>query len=194
MSDFQLSVERLTDEPELHRFEASPDWWAKREAEDATWFCEVEEPFRFECNASRVREDLLLDGDWGGSVALECSRCAKRYSHALRDSFRLVLSPVTSLEAPDAIDPEGERGLAENGLCLGEDLETGWFRGPVVQLDELFGEAIALAMPIQPLCREDCPGICPHCGVDRSETQCDCVDEKIESPFAVLAGLKGKED
>ena len=92
------------------------------------------------------------------------------------------------------MDPEDERGLAENGLCLGEDLDTGLFRGPVIRLDELFGEVIALAMPLQPLCREDCPGVCTHCGIDLAVSQCECVDEKIESPFAVLAQLKGGDE
>ena len=61
-------------------------------------------------------------------------------------------------------------------------------------LDELFGEVIALAMPLQPLCREDCPGVCTHCGIDLAVSQCECVDEKIESPFAVLAQLKGGDE
>jgi len=89
--------------------------------------------------------------------------------------------------------PEGERGLAENGVSLGEDLEAGLYRGAVVGLDDFFGEVIALAMPIQPLCDEECLGVCSHCGQPRandSKAGCDCQDEKIESPFAVLAQLK----
>ena len=45
----------------------------------------------------------------------------------------------------------------------------------------------------QPLCSEACPGICPHCGIERTSEPgagCSCEDEKIESPFAVLAQLK----
>ena len=210
MNEFKLTVERLTSEPEKHRFEASGDWWARR-IEDRPEETEVvETPFRFDLEAARVGEDILVEGDFAGEIGLECSRCAKRYSHALRDSFRIVLSPAkdrrtrseamsseakgTESAGPGAVDPEDERGLSENGLCLGEDLDAGLFRGPVIRLDDFFGEVIALAMPLQPLCRGDCPGICPHCGLDLSEGQCECVDEKIESPFAVLAKLKGGED
>jgi uncharacterized protein len=92
------------------------------------------------------------------------------------------------------VDPEGVRGLVENGVSLGEDLEAGWFRGPMIRLDDFFGEVIALTMPLQPLCDEDCAGICSHCGVDLAETQCGCVDERIDSPFAVLAKLKGETE
>jgi DUF177 domain-containing protein len=201
MNEFTLDVDRLTVDPERHVVELSARWWADRDASTRSEFYDVEAPFRFEIEAVRVGDEIRFEGDLKGEVGLECSRCAKRYSHALRDSFRLVLTPVKDRRTSEprragsgADDPEGERGLAENGLCLGEDLEAGAYRGPVLRLDDFFSEVIALAMPLQPLCRSDCPGICPHCGVDLAETQCDCVDEKIDSPFAVLAKLKGAAD
>jgi len=195
MSDFEIQIERLSDRPQQFEFEVREGWWAAREQASETGTCQVEEPFRFRLRASRSRDDVLIEGEVDGRVGLECSRCAKRYSHALHDSYRLVLEPARG-RAP--LDPEGESGLARNGVCLGEDLEAGLYRGPVVRLDDFFGEVIALAMPIQPLCDEDCRGICPHCGMDRNGPAdgrapapgCECEDEKIESPFAVLAKLK----
>jgi len=220
MSDFQIQVERLTEQPARYEFEASREWWADREpvTEEPLW--EIETPFRFTLTAARVRDDVLIEGEITGRVGLECSRCAKRYPHKLRDSYRLVLSPS---KGHQPADPEGERGLARNGVCLGEDLEAGLYRGPVIQLDDFLGEVIALAMPIQPLCDEGCLGICSHCGLDKRGLDkrgldkrgldkrgldkrgvgvnhagpmpepgpvCDCEDAKIESPFAVLARLR----
>ncbi len=187
MSEFKLPVERVGERSEHFHFEASADWWLGRSAADEGEVHEVESPFVFDLDAVGVGEDLLLEGSFVGSVWLECSRCAKRYPHALRDEFRLLLEPEKGREPED---PEGARGLAESGLCLGEDLEAGWYRGPVIRLDDFFGEVIALTMPLQPLCSEDCPGICSHCGVDLAKVQCDCTDEKIDSPFAVLAKLR----
>jgi len=187
MSEYKLPVERLGDKPENFRFQVAGDWWRRRLAESEGADQEVECPFDFDLEAVRVGENLLLEGHVQGRIVAECSRCAKRYPHALRDEFRLLLEPAKGREPED---PEGVRGLAERGLCLGEDLEAGWYRGPVIRLDDLFGEVIALAMPLQPLCGEDCPGVCSHCGVDLAETQCDCVDTEIDSPFAVLAKLR----
>jgi len=212
MSDFQIQVERLTEQPDRFEFEASGDWWADREPPSQDALCEIEMPFHFVLTASRLRDDVLIEGEITGRVGLECSRCAKRYPHVLRDTYRLVLKPSKGREPAD---PEGERGLAQNGICLGEDLEAGLYRGPVIQLDDFLGEVIALAMPIQPLCDEGCLGICSHCGLDRNGSSpsesglekngrggshagptaeispvCGCEDEKIESPFAVLASLK----
>jgi uncharacterized protein len=186
MSDFKLPIERLSEKSETFRFEATSEWWSAREPASENGVCEVEEPFVFDLEARRVGDGILLEGSLGGQVSLECSRCAKRYSHALRDEFRLMLEPEQGREPTD---PEGVRELAESGVCLGEDLEAGWFRGPVIRLGDFFGEVIALTMPLQPLCKEDCAGICSHCGVDLAVTQCDCVDEQIDSPFAVLAKL-----
>jgi uncharacterized metal-binding protein YceD (DUF177 family) len=165
MSDFQIQVERLTEQPAGYEFEASREWWADRESVTQEMACEIETPFRFRLTAARVRDDVLIEGEITGRVGLECSRCAKRYPHTLRDSYRLVLSPSKGRQPAD---PEGDRGLARNGVCLGEDLEAGLYRGPVIQLDDFLGEVIALALPIQPLCDEGCLGICSHCGLDKS--------------------------
>jgi uncharacterized protein len=187
---FDLPIESLGEEAREFAFEANAGWWQARDLEPRETLCEVEEPFRLVFEARRVGEDVELAGRMRGRVPLECSRCAKRYSHALCEDFRLVLEPAGSREPAD---PEGVAALAAHGLWLGEDLEAGWFRGSCVRLDDFFGEVIALAMPLQPLCSEECPGICPHCGADRAEVRCTCADEKVESPFAVLAKLKGDE-
>lgn len=66
---------------------------------------------------------------------------------------------------------------------------TGSRRGPGVPGDEdayaivadrldlgpLVREAVVLELPLAPLCREDCRGLCPYCGIDRNEERCDCV-------------------
>ena len=216
MADFQIQVERLTETPLRFEFEATADWWANRGSVNREESCEIEQPFRFELVASRNQDNVRIEGDVTGRVVLECSRCAKRYPHALRDTFRLFLNPAKGHAPPD---PEGEQGLAQYGVCLGEDLEEGLYRGPVVGLDDFFGEVITLAMPLQPLCDEGCLGICAHCGLEKSGLEksgleksgveksrpnerdadtptgsgavCSCEDEKIGSPFAVLASLKG---
>ena len=76
-----------------------------------------------------------------------------------------------------------------DGVSLGEGFEAGWFREPEIRLETFLAEVVSLAVPIQPLCREDCVGLCPRCGCDLNQTSCDCEELKPESPFAVLARL-----
>jgi uncharacterized protein len=51
-------------------------------------------------------------------------------------------------------------------------------------------EQVILDAPMQPLCREECQGLCPVCGQDRNERRCDCREQEQTSPFAVLATLR----
>jgi uncharacterized protein len=188
MSDFKIQIDRLEEKVQAFRFLASQSWWRSREEGSDSRATEIVNGFAFQLDVTRKVDDILISGHLEADVILECSRCARRYSHALRDPFRLALEPAKGREPTDL---EGVQGLAVNGIWLGEDLEAGWFRGPNIGLDDFFGEVIAMAMPLQPVCSESCPGICSHCGADLAKTQCDCVDERIESPFAVLAKLKG---
>lgn len=209
MPQFKLLIDRLTDRPQRFDFEADPGWWNDHAGSEPTRDeGVVDRPFHFRLSVSRLGEDVLIEGGMTGELLAECSRCTRRYAHALRDTFRLVLKPLkddgrSGARAHEDIDPEGERALAENGVCLGDDLEAGWFRGPVIFLDDLFAEVIATALPIQPLCDEACPGLCPHCGMERRRVEgagagaaavCACEDERVESPFAVLAGWKQRAE
>jgi uncharacterized protein len=79
-------------------------------------------------------------------------------------------------------------------MSLGDDLEVGWYRGSEIVLDVFFTELISLALPIQPLCREECRGLCARCGADLGRVDCGCEELKPPSPFAVLAALRGGGD
>jgi uncharacterized protein len=134
-------------------------------------------------------EGVFLEGEARGLLALECSRCLARSRQPVRERFRLVLEP-----AGDRVpaDPEGAAALARDGLYLSDELESGWFRGSEIDLGAFFREVIALALPVQPLCREDCRGLCPSCGVDRNQESCRCHEVRPPSPFEALRGLRDR--
>jgi uncharacterized protein len=132
-------------------------------------------------------EDLYLEGRAEGALELECSRCLARYRHALREGFRLILEPAGERTPAD---PEAALALVTDGICLGDEIEAGWFRGSVIHLDAFFREVLSLSLPVKPLCNEDCAGLCPHCGVELGVESCDCRETRSDSPFAVLAALR----
>ena len=104
MESFELPIEQLSESPEHFVYEASPGWWAERSGSSRDIEATAKGPFRFELDARRVREDVLVEGDFEGTVELECGRCTRRYSQPLRDAYRLVLEPVGDREPED---PEG---------------------------------------------------------------------------------------
>jgi uncharacterized protein len=185
----KLCLEALADTRESFRHSVGAAWWRRHFGDPgAGEFSLLGEP-RVEIQAWMVGEVLHLDGELHGEVGAECGRCLKRYRHALRDSFRLVLEPMGDRRP---VDPESLEMLDRYGMCLGEEIEAGWYRGHEIELDGFMAEVISLVIPMQPICSEDCAGLCPVCGVDRSEESCDCEELKPDSPFAVLESLRGR--
>jgi uncharacterized protein len=60
-----------------------------------------------------------------------------------------------------------------------------------INLLPMVRENLVLAIPLGPLCREDCPGFCPHCGKDLSESSCSCDNSVIDPRWSALETLKG---
>jgi uncharacterized protein len=185
----KLLLDRLGQSPEVFVFRVERAWWDARFPDvEASGIRLVGEP-SIETRVHTSGENIHIEGELSGSLDAECARCNRRYRHALRDSFRLILAPLGEADQPD--DPEGAQALVRSGLWLGEDLETARYRGSEIELDGFFAELISLEIPMQPLCDSECPGLCPVCGTDRSKEKCSCEDTKPDSPFAVLAALKG---
>jgi uncharacterized protein len=183
----KLLVDRLTTTPVAHSHVVPPEWLSQWWTGEGDFELSVPEGLHLEFEVHVMGEDIYLAGEIGGAIEVECGRCIKRYRQPLRDDFRLVLEPARDRVPPDL---EGVEALERFGLCLGEDLEAGWYRGKDLVLDPFFAELVSLAMPVQPLCRADCAGLCPHCGIDRNQASCECTEIKPESPFAVLAALR----
>ena len=184
----ELLVDRITAEPERHTFETREAWrTAHLPGPDSPGEPAVE-ALAVSLEAYRMGVDLHLDGVVEGETALTCGRCLARYRAPVRERFRLVLEPAGE-RVP--ADPEGAESLASDGLYLSEELEAGWFRGSEIHLDRFVAELVTLGLPVQPVCREECRGLCPRCGVDRNVESCDCAEERPRSPFAVLEKLRG---
>jgi uncharacterized protein len=184
----KLLVDRLSDSPTTLEFHADAEWWRALVERAPELGESAPAPPSFEVRAHRMGSNLYIEGTATGAFEFGCSRCLARYRHALREPFRLVLEPAGSrLPA----DPEAAKALARSGLCLGDELEAGWFQGSEIHLGPFFQEVITLALPVQPLCREECRGLCPGCGVDRNVESCGCKEQSASSPFAALGALRG---
>jgi uncharacterized protein len=91
---------------------------------------------------------------------------------------------------PSEMPSEDEEPANEEGTEVTEgDLDVFPFDGEKVDLEPLFREQFVLAVPFAPLCREDCAGLCPQCGIDRNTGTCSC-EKPIDPRLAALKGLK----
>ena len=183
----KIPVDRLTDSPASFRFLGDSAWRRSALSPKSGLPDALEDPLEFSCRAHRMGEDLYLECAVEGAVELECGRCLARYRHVFDEEFRLVLEPAGN-RVP--ADPEGAAALVRDGLCLGDELGAGWFRGHEIRLGSVFLELVLLALPVMSLCREDCAGLCPRCGANLAASSCSCAAVESDSPFAVLAGIR----
>jgi uncharacterized protein len=128
-------------------------------------------------------DHAFANGSFKGSVTVACSRCVTPVALPIDEQLRVTFMPTAEMPADDADD-------SEDGVEVdSEDLDLFPFDGEVVDLEPLLREQFVLAVPYAPLCREDCKGLCPQCGIDRNSATCTC-EPPIDPRLAPLKGLK----
>lgn len=129
---------------------------------------------------------IEVQGDLRVGLTLQCDRCLASYPFDLAGSVQLIV------EVPDASRHWRVQDLAVEGAA--SDLDTLQVNEPVVDLEDILRQQLYLGLPAKQLCREDCRGLCTHCGSNLNIGQCGCHDEQgAASPFAVLAAYKKKK-
>jgi uncharacterized protein len=123
----------------------------------------------------RAGTEIFVGGSVAAVARATCARCAEEFTAVHDRPFRYVLAP---------------RALADDSDLRSEELEFGLYEGDHVDLAPLVREQVLLALAGRPLCREDCRGLCPHCGINRNEAACDCRPESSDVRLAVLRTLK----
>jgi uncharacterized protein len=112
---------------------------------------------------------LHLRGRLSGTVEIDCARCLERYAIPLGQELDLFYLPRAA-EQPEAQEEEVE--LSDR------DVVVGYYDADRLDLGEVLREQVLLALPLKPLCREDCRGLCPRCGRNRNVSPCGCPPEE----------------
>ena len=73
-----------------------------------------------------------------------------------------------------------------------DDLGVSFYKDETLDLGELMREQFILALPMKPLCRADCAGLCPVCGMNRNRETCGCQSEWIDPRMEALRRLTGR--
>jgi len=119
-------------------------------------------------DVSRTPQGLLLQAEFRGETSLECVRCLKTFDQPL-------VWTLTELYAFD------KRSVTDSGLILPETAQ--------IDLSPLIREYALLEIPISPICKPDCKGLCPICGENLNDRDCGHRIERNDSPFAALKDL-----
>jgi uncharacterized protein len=118
-----------------------------------------------------------IAGQLAARVQVDCDRCLQPVELPVAARFTLEYVTREDYQAQQAVE------------LTADDLDLSVFDGEVIEIDELVGAELRLAVPDQVLCNESCKGICPVCGVDRNSVGCGCQTAEIDPRWASLKEL-----
>jgi uncharacterized protein len=136
------------------------------------------EPAEVSGRVRREGTEVALSGQLQAKLEVVCGRCLQPVELPISADFseRFVRTVSWAAEEQHELQPE--------------DLNISVFDGEGLELDDLVREELLLAVPVNVLCRDDCKGLCPSCGIDRNLSQCQCEAEEIDSRWQKLKELQ----
>ncbi|WP_461016508.1 YceD family protein [Streptomyces daliensis] len=127
-----------------------------------------------------VMEGVLVTGTAHAPLKGECVRCLEPLEQQCEADFQEMFS------YPDADDRS--RHSAEPGDDVEEE-DTLFLEADLFDLEPVLRDAVVLSLPLQPVCREDCPGLCPECGVRLLDDPDHHHEDAVDIRWAALQGL-----
>ena len=119
-------------------------------------------------DVGRTPQGLVLTGSFSAKTTAECARCLRTFDQQLHWDM-LELYAFT------------EKSVSESGLLVPEDAR--------IDLEPIIRDYALLEVPISPVCKPDCKGLCPVCGQDLNVRDCGHRPQEDESPFSSLKKL-----
>ncbi len=171
----EINVAQLLKEP----IGAERRYHLDLEGEDAR-FMEGVYQAKGEIRLLRLADSIMVTGRIEPLVELTCARCL--------ESFRQVVAFDLQDEFYPSIDISSGAGLPlpkdPNVFIIGSD--------HILNLEEASRQYTILALPMKPVCRQDCRGLCSQCGTNLNLGTCQCIPQSTDPRLAALAELKTK--
>jgi uncharacterized protein len=124
-----------------------------------------------------VSEGVYVSGQIRGSLTGECGRCL----NPINDAFDVPLAELYAYE-----DSTTEETTDSD--------EVGRMDGDLIDIEPAVRDAVVLTLPTNPVCRPDCPGLCPECGVHFDDLPADHRHEIIDQRWAALRNLSNNKE
>ncbi len=132
-------------------------------------------PIRTRIEFVKVGESISASGKTHADLRLECVRCLEPVSFSISSDFKFVFQK----NRPESMNDDEDETL----IWLDRS-------GDKVDLGKEIKDYILLEMPLNPLCKTSCEGLCPTCGENLNLTQCNCTTTRIDPRWEALRALK----
>jgi len=142
---------------------------------------DVVAPFRGTARFLWTNERILALVSGDTSVAMQCSRCLETFEQPIHVEIEEAFIPFIDMATGLPLKTEDE----DEALLIN--------KRHILDLSEVLRQSILLAMPLLPLCKPDCKGLCPTCGANLNYESCTCETEDVDPRWATLAVLLEKD-
>ncbi|HOW23561.1 MAG TPA: DUF177 domain-containing protein [Sedimentibacter sp.] len=116
----------------------------------------------------KIKDSLTFSGKLEYVITVECARCLKEFDKKIETKF------LADLVEEEDMESDNLQMVITDGT---------------IKMDEAIKQLIYLSMPMKSLCRDDCKGICPNCGVNLNEETCQCENSITDPRFDKLKDL-----
>jgi uncharacterized protein len=134
-------------------------------------------PIMVRVKLERTGQRVLVKGPVSTTSRLVCSRCLEEFEQPIADILYMVFTPRNQ-----AVEMDDGMGSMNEEYYDGEEIDI-W---PILK------ENLLLSLPIKPVCRDDCRGLCAQCGLNLNIGECGCLVSTGHPGMARLKQLKGK--
>jgi uncharacterized protein len=154
----------------------------------------VRGPLDVSLDLTNVEGLVAVTGVLEGTVVHECVRCLKEYEEPLAFSVRaaFIPEPKSAPRHPKRVDPRKARVEIVEAEPEEEPDDQYQYQGNQLELAPMLREHVILSVPMQPLCSDDCLGLCARCGKNLNEGPCQCAVEPPIPTFRVVQSMKRK--
>jgi uncharacterized protein len=154
----------------------------------------VRGPLAVSLDLTNVEGLVAVTGVLEGTIVRECVRCLKEYEDPLAFSVRaaFIPEPKSAPRHPKRVDPRKARAEVVEAEQEEEPDDQYQYQGNQLELAPMLREHVILSVPMQPLCSDDCLGLCARCGKNLNEGPCQCAAEPPIPTFRVVQGVKRK--
>ena len=151
-------------------------------------------PLAVSLDLTNIEGLVAVTGVLEGTIVRQCVRCLKEYEDLLAFSVRaaFIPEPKSAPRHPKRIDPKKLRAEVVEVELEEEPDDQYHYQGNQLELAPMLREHVILSAPMQPLCSEECLGLCAQCGKNLNEGACQCAAEPPIPTFRVVQGMKHK--
>jgi uncharacterized protein len=140
-------------------------------------------PVELDLRLEAVMEGVLVTGEASALLEGECARCLEPISEEIEVRFQELY----------VYDDQGSFGAGGDNAGT-EDDETSRLEGDLLDLEPLLRDAVVLALPFQPLCEDDCPGLCAECGARLRDDPDHTHEPAVDPRWAKLQQIQQGEE